>query len=650
MTQEELLDRLQGYEWNDIEFKQARKGVSQDAYKTVSAFANTAGGWLVFGIRDAGGSFEVVGVVEVDKVQNDFLSVLRSGDKLNRKISVTAEAHEVDGKTLLVFHVPESPRRDKPIYLDRDIRESFIRRGAGDERCTMAEIEQFLRDAADTKYDGELLDLEAERVFDTDSLREYRRVFEDRNPGRRQDLSDMEFLREWGFVKERSRDGRLAPTRAAVLVLGRGRYVRHVLARPVVDYQFINSAFDAWSPDLRWDDRIVVEENLLQAWLTLSERFMQRAERPFRIDPATLRRDDDPPDYISFREAAINLLLHQDYGNQGRQACIRLFRDRMEFRNPGEAFASTDELLEPGAKEVRNPDIVAAFRRLGWSEQAGTGIRAIFRNWQALGHVPPVIDNDKAGKSFKLYFLRDVLLSDEQRRFQDRLGLRLSEAQARAFAFACRDRRISLVDAKAVTGLMGRDAAPELEALEVLGLLRPLQEGLYGLAEHIEGHADLPVHGHSSSDHVHNRHTNMITDQGDHVTQAGTNMVTDQADDGTMSTAHDASGADPRTERGSQVQVSGEPLPTLSAVQRCIIAYCDVPRLLAEIMDELGASSRTYFKRKHLNPLIGTGLVAMTNPTHPRARGQRYMLTDAGLQLRALHFNAEQAGKEHGQD
>ena len=650
MTREELLDRLQGYEWKDIEFKQARKGVPQDAYKTVSAFANTAGGWLVFGVRDAGSSFEIVGVVEVDKVQNDFLSALRTSDKLNRVIEASEDAHEIDGKTLLVFHIPESPRYDKPIYLRGDIRQSFIRRGAGDERCTMTEIERFLRDASDTKYDGELLDLDADRVFDADSLREYRRIFEDRNPGRRQDLSNMEFLREWGFVKERSRDGRLAPTRAAVLVLGRGRYVRHVLARPVVDYQFINSAFDAWSPDRRWDDRIVVEENLLQAWLKLSERFTQRAERPFRIDSATLRRDDDPPDDISFREAAINLLLHQDYGDQGRQACIRLFRDRMEFRNPGEAFASTDELLEPGAKEVRNPDIVAAFRRLGWSEQAGTGIGAIFRNWQALGHVPPVIDNDKAGKSFKLYFLRDVLLSDEQRRFQDRLGLRLSKAQARAFAFACRERRISLVDAKAVTGLMGRDAAPELEALEVLGLLRPLQEGLYGLAEHIKGHPDLPVHGHSSSDHVRNRHTDMVTDQGDHVTPAGTNMVTDQADDGTMSTAHDTSGADPRTDHGSQVQVSGEPLPTLSATQRRIIAYCDVPRLLAEIMDELGASSRTYFKRKHLNPLIGTGLVAMTNPTHPRARGQRYMLTDAGLQLRALHFNAEQAGKEHGQD
>ena len=653
MTKEELLARLQKYEWSDIEFQQARKGVPRDAYKTVSAFANTAGGWLVFGVRDSGRTLDVVGVVEVDKVQNDFLSTLRAGDKLNRTIAVAEDAYELDGKTLLVFHVPESPTQDKPAYLSGDIRESFIRRGAGDERCTMAEIERFLRDASDAKYDSELLPLDAERAFDADSLRWYRRVFEDRNPGRRQTLSNMEFLHEWGFVRERSEDGRFAPTRAAVLVLGRGRYVRQVLPRPAVDCQFVNSTFEDWQPDLRWDDRIVVEENLVQAWLMLSERFVQRAERPFRIDPATLRRDDDPADYVSFREATINLLLHQDYGDHGRHACIRLFRDRMEFRNPGEAFASTDELLEPGAKEVRNPEIVAAFRRLGLSEQAGTGIRSIFRNWQAQGYVPPVIDNDKAAKSFAMRLSRETLLSREHRRFQsDRLGLRLSEAQARVFAFACREQRVSLVDAKAVTGLTGQGASPVLEALEALGVLRRRQEGLYGLAEHIDEHADLPAHGHSdgaSNDHVGDRHGNMVTDQGDHVAPAGSNMLTNHVGVDAMSTAHAAPDMAPApAERARDIDAS-EGLAVLSATQRRIVAYCDVPRLLLEIMVELGATSRSYFKRKHLDPLIGAGLVTMTNPTRPRARGQRYVLTEAGLALRALHHNAQQDRKAPSQ-
>ena len=499
----------------------------------------------------------------------------------------------------------------------------------------------------DAKYDGELLRLDAEKVLDADTLRWYRRVFEDRNPGRQQALSDMEFLHDWGFVRERSEDGRLAPTRAAVLVLGRGRYVRQVLARPVVDCQMVNTTFHMWDPDLRWDDRIVVEENLVQAWLTLSERFLQRAERPFRIDPNTMRRDDDPPDYISFREATINLLLHQDYGDQYRHATIRLFRDRMEFKNPGDAFASTDELLEPGAKELRNPEIVVAFRRLGLSEQAGTGIRSIFRNWRALGYVPPAIDNDKAAKSFGVRLPREVLVSDQHRRFQsERLGLHLTDAQSRAFAFACRERRMSLLQAKAVTGLTRREAAQVLAALEVQGVLRRLQEGLYGLAEHLETHPNLPAHGHSdgaNSDHVSSGPANMVTGQGDHVVQTGENMVTSHATEGTMSTEH---GADPPTGDG-QAHVSTEPPPTLTASQQRVLAFCDMPRLLSEIMDDLGASNRTYFKRRHIDPLLAASLITMTNPDHPRARGQRYILTEAGFRLRALN---EQVGKRQGQD
>ena len=127
MEKAELIERLKGYEWNDVEFKRAQRGVPDSAYETVSAFSNTGGGWLVFGIRDGAGGYEFVGVLEVDKVQNDFLSVLRSGQKLNRVIAVDERLIEDDGKALLVFHISEARRQDKPIYLGVDIRRSFIR-------------------------------------------------------------------------------------------------------------------------------------------------------------------------------------------------------------------------------------------------------------------------------------------------------------------------------------------------------------------------------------------------------------------------------------------------------------------------------------------------------------------------------------------
>ena len=50
-----------------------------------------AGGWLVFGVRDRGGTLEMVGVMQVDKVQNEFLSTLRSRQKINRAIDVAEE-------------------------------------------------------------------------------------------------------------------------------------------------------------------------------------------------------------------------------------------------------------------------------------------------------------------------------------------------------------------------------------------------------------------------------------------------------------------------------------------------------------------------------------------------------------------------------
>ena len=50
MTRGDLIERLSKYEWSDVEFKEARNAAPRSAYETVSAFANTSEGWLVFGL------------------------------------------------------------------------------------------------------------------------------------------------------------------------------------------------------------------------------------------------------------------------------------------------------------------------------------------------------------------------------------------------------------------------------------------------------------------------------------------------------------------------------------------------------------------------------------------------------------------------
>jgi len=392
---------------------------------------------------------------------------------------------------------------------------------------------RFQRDDAAGRYDGGVLEqLEAHQFFRPQSVRWYRSLFSEHNPDEGRNLGDVEFLHDRGWVVECG--DRLAPTRAAVLVFGRARYVRRLLPGGVIDCQFIGAAYDQGPPERHWSDRIVVEENLLQTWLTVVERYMRHGERPFRLDPRTMLRDDRPPGYASFREAFVNQLIHQDYGDQGRTAFIRFYRDRTVFWNPGDACAPPGDLLDRTAKEVRNPLIAGAFRGIGLARQAGTGIRAIFHDWQSLGHAPPVIRSDEVRNEFELTLLGRATLAGERR----------------------------------VTVGTGGE---------------PVEGG---------GHDERPVDAPGA---------NMVSDQYD---QVRADMDSDQV------------------------------ALRLSARQRAIVAACDVPRSLAELMERAGVSHRSHFRRKHLKPLLEAGLVRMTNPGNPRAPNQRYVLTDAGAAVK----------------
>ena len=89
MTKEELLSRLNGEEWNDFEVKEAKNEIPKNAWETVCAFSNSYGGWIVFGIKEkrTGGKsfYEIQGVERAEKIEQDFVNVLRSNSKFNQR-------------------------------------------------------------------------------------------------------------------------------------------------------------------------------------------------------------------------------------------------------------------------------------------------------------------------------------------------------------------------------------------------------------------------------------------------------------------------------------------------------------------------------------------------------------------------------------
>ncbi len=322
----------------------------------------------------------------------------------------------------------------------------------------------------------------------------------------------------------------------------------------------------------------------------------------------------------------VNLLIHQDYSDHSRKASIHHYTDQTVFWNPGDAFATDADLLEPGEKEVRNPRIVTAFRRIGLSENAGWGLRDVFRNWQELGYVPPTIANIKRHKCFELILRREELLSDQQILFQASLGVQLTDEQARVFAFGCREQAITLSQIKAVTGLAGPDARELAEALVTKVLFRTIEaDRKYALAEHLE---DRFRQTDRDSDQPDARGGDLSTAQVQPV-QSDLSTAQVQPVQSDLSTAQ----VQPVQSDLSTAQV--QPLTELSAIHWKIIDLCDVPRRLADILEALGVTNRGYFKEHHLDPLIKSGIVAMTNPEKPRASNQQYVITEAGARLKA---------------
>ena len=125
------------------------------------------------------------------------------------------------------------------------------------------ELHRFLRDATEQPWDGAgLPDFPVEESLNAETLNWYQAMFHHRHRQQKQVDDPLEFLRKWRFLVHES--GRPVLTRAAVLLFGQDHCVYELLSRPVLDYQRIDTSHRVFTPERRWDDRLVFEENLFE--------------------------------------------------------------------------------------------------------------------------------------------------------------------------------------------------------------------------------------------------------------------------------------------------------------------------------------------------------------------------------------------------
>ena len=113
MTREELINKLEDIEWEDFEVKEAKSSIPKSAWDTVSSFSNSNGGWLIFGVKQQGKYFEVSGIHNAEKIEQDFLTTIRGG-KFNANLDTVQQLYHFGDKKVLAFYIKASSK--KPIY------------------------------------------------------------------------------------------------------------------------------------------------------------------------------------------------------------------------------------------------------------------------------------------------------------------------------------------------------------------------------------------------------------------------------------------------------------------------------------------------------------------------------------------------------
>lgn len=381
---QDILDAAHIGENQEWEFKSARGGFPDSFWETYSAFANTDGGTIVFGVTLKDGR------VQLDRLEEGRVKAYHKAlwdqahnlNKVNFNVlgpsSVTVV--ECEGSWLLAVDVRRADRFERPIHLGRNpFGHTFKRRDEGDYRLKDHEVRRMIADADPIPQDRRILQHFGLEDIDKTSLDQYRqRMLAAKGPHPWLRLNDQDLLEMLGGWRRDRQSGQHGLTAAGLLMFGKYHVIRDPLALPLfhVDYR------EKLDPKTRWNDRVVPdgtwEANLFQFYQRVWPKLSTGLPTPFLLEGP--QRRDDSSTHEGLREAFVNALVHADYHVAGGIVIERL-PDRFKFVNPGTLLVSMEQYRKGSVSQCRNEALQTMFQLMGSGDRAGSGVEKIYSGW-----------------------------------------------------------------------------------------------------------------------------------------------------------------------------------------------------------------------------------------------------------------------------
>ena len=599
MNIEELLQKLDLRENLELEFKTAAGGMPSGLWDTVSAFANTHGGWILLGVREDKAKIRIEGVKNSEAMKQDIFNLMRNRQKISMEVCGPEDIRiqKIDGADIITLKVRTVSNSEKPVYIGGNpYSGTFVRRNEGDYHCKKDEVDRMIRGAGAQSADSAVLKGLSYEDLDKQTLSRYRARFRQFNSAHQwNEYEDIRFLKALGGYRKDPHTGEEGLTKAAVLMFGSREAIFSVRPRHLIDFRLL--AAESSGEETRWEDRIAWEGNLYDAFFQIYPRLTESLKTPFRLDGP--HRLDQTPAHEALREALVNMLVHADYAEPAA-ILLKASPRQFIFRNPGFSRVSEDDLLTGDRSDPRNPVLLRMFRHIFLADEAGTGFPKILSIWRKAGLQLPSIVSDSERYEFILSLRLVHLLSSQDRQWLAACAGIPAPADAPALPGIVlqpltQHEQMTLIQSRnegwgnnasvqALTGLHRADVTALLTELKNRGLLA--QESAKRWASYRLSKSVLDIF-----------HKNPIK----------------------------------KTDKEKPIKKTDKEKPIKKREQTIwhIMAYCQTPRSAREISVEV-KKSRNYLINNYLAFLIKQGKLIHTDPAHPKSRNQKYIAAQPG--------------------
>ena len=459
MTKEELIARLNGIEWDDFEVKEAQNKLPDNVWDTVSAFSNTSGGWIVFGVKQIGKRFEIQGISDGEKIESDFLNTLCSGQKFNTRISAEGHKYDIDGHLVLSFYIPSSSM--KPVYVNNPIN-TFIRSGSGDRRASEGEIAAMQRDQAFGVKSEQLVVGTTLNDLDPVSLETFRNQIRGFNPEfPYTQMPTNEFCEKVGI----SKDGVL--TYGGLLMLGKRDSVQRNVSNFWIDYIEIPGT-NYRDAGVRYTYRMPEQANIWESYQIILQRLRIYCDAPF-VERSDGRGVQDETQLYALREGLTNLCSHCDYFSP-MHPVIRVFTDRIEMQNPGKFMFPLSELRKQIHSMPRNPILSKLFRFARLSENAGYGIDKMLMWEEKRGSVE--FTDDVVSSTITFRFEKQSADDSHTTEVNEKVNEKVNERQKLIISAILSNPRITQSELAKQLGISVVHVSKNMKKLQLQGIIR----------------------------------------------------------------------------------------------------------------------------------------------------------------------------------